>query len=120
MNAPAFRSAPDWIEALRRACERTSQGRVAAELRQEDGYPSPAIVNQVLGGRYAHPTDRLEALVRGAYLGGTVACPVLGELRLNDCIAHQYRPFATTNPLRIALYRACRGGCPHSRIEDLS
>lgn len=108
---------PDWLTELRRRCERSSQARVAAELRQPDGYPSPAIVNQVLGGRYTHPTDRLAALVRGVFLSVTVPCPVLGTLRLDDCIHHQRQPFSSHNPLRVQMYHACRA-CPYRTETD--
>jgi hypothetical protein len=103
---------PDWLAALRTACERTSQARVAAELRQADGYPSAAIINQVLGGRYGHPSDRLAGIVRGVYLDARVPCPILGELRLDDCLAHQRAPYMSHSPLRVQLWRACRA-CPN-------
>jgi hypothetical protein len=108
----------DWVSALREACARTSQGRVAEHLRQPDGYPSPAVINQVLRGRYQGRIDRLRGLVEGEYLGVTVPCPVLGEISRRDCLEHQARPFASTNFRRIQLFRACRGGCPHSCLED--
>lgn len=108
---------PDWLAELRRQCDRTSQSRVAAELRQADGYPSPAIVNQVLGGRYGHPTDRLAAIVRGVYLAVRVPCPVLGELRLDDCQAHQRAPYMSHSPLRVQLWRACQT-CPQRTTEE--
>lgn len=46
----------------------------------------------------------------------TVACPVAGELRMHHCLQNQRMPFAATNPQRVRLYRACRAGCPHSRL----
>ena len=107
---------PDWLAVLRRECARTSQSRVAKTLRQADGYPSSAVVNQVLGGKYAPPTDRLAALVRGIYLGTTVPCPELGALRLDDCLDHQRRPYSSASPLRVRMYRACRN-CPHNHEE---
>lgn len=103
----------DWIVVLRQACERTSQARVAKRLRQADGYPSDAVVNQVLGGRYQHDTARLRDLVRGIYMGATVACPVLGDISLADCQGHARAPYLAGSPLRVALYRACRG-CPNN------
>lgn len=104
---------PVWIAALARACERRSQATVAREI----GY-SPAVINQVLRGRYSGNIERVEKAVRGALLHETVDCPVLGELAGHRCLAHQTRPFATTNPLRVQLHRACRGGCPHSRLGE--
>lgn len=108
--------APDWLAVLRQQCQATSQTAVAQRLRQADGYPSAAVINQALKGKYAGNIDRLRALVEGVYLGKTVVCPVVGEIARSDCEAHQRAPFAATNPLRVRLYRACRSGCPHSKL----
>jgi len=110
----------DWTAILRSACDATSQARVGRRLRDAggDSYPSDSVVSQVLAGKYPGRTERLRALVEGVYGGVVVACPMLGNLPLHECIGHQVRPFATTNPQRVALYRACRGGCPHSRLEE--
>ena len=99
-----------WLEVLSQACRRSSQTAVAAQLGV-----SPAMVNQALRGRYQGDVERLQALVEGAYMGVCVACPVLGDVALNECLEHQARPFAATNSQRVALYRACRAGCDHAR-----
>lgn len=105
-------TAPDWIAALRTECARSTQAAVARRL----GY-SPTVVNQALRGGYAGDVERLREVVEGALMGRTVDCPVIGDLPRDRCLDHQIRPFAATNPLRTALYRACRSGCPHSRLE---
>ena len=92
-----------WLEVLRAECERTSQAEVARRLGV-----SAALVNQVLRGRYRGNLERVRSLVEGAFMGRTVACPVLGEIALNECLDHQGRPFAATNPLRVRLWKACR------------
>ena len=74
------------------------------------------VISQVLGGKYPGQTGRLQRLVEGYYLGATVDCPVLGELSRAACEHHQVKPFAATNPQRVALFRACRG-CPHATGE---
>lgn len=107
----------DWLDVLRRECARTSQAQVARTLRQADGYPSSAIINQVLHGKYASPTDRLAALVHGFFLGTTVPCPVLGAIRMDDCLDHQRRPYSSASPLRVQMYRACLA-CPHNHQES--
>lgn len=48
----------------------------------------------------------------------TVHCPILGELAADRCLTTQLEPFSAANPLRVALYRACRGGCPNSRLGE--
>ena len=52
------------------------------------------------------PLVLASGVVENAYLGATVACPVLGEIPREDCAAHQRRPFAATNP--VALHRGAQ------------
>lgn len=103
----------EWIDALRAECERTSQTRTAKRLGV-----SPSMVNQVLGGSYKGNIARLETLVRGELMAETVECPVMGEITKRQCQDAQERPFAATNPMRVAVYKACRSGCPHSTISE--
>lgn len=103
----------EWIAILAEECERSSQATVARRL----GY-SPAVINQVLKRTYKGDVNRVQAVVEGALMGRTVDCPVVGELPRNTCLDHQRAPFAATNAQRVRLYRACRSGCPHSRIEE--
>lgn len=46
------------------------------------------------------------------------ACPVLGELSSERCAHYQDMPleFAEIHPTAMALYRACRSGCPFSKL----
>ncbi len=104
-------SGADWIIVLREACERASQSVVARKL----GY-SPSTINRVLRGAYAGDISRIEQAVRGALMGATVDCPIVGEIPRHRCLANQRQPWAATNPTRVQLYRACRSGCPHSTI----
>lgn len=98
---------PDWITMLALKCDEGSQGTVALKLGI-----SPAVVNQVLGNVYKGRMDRVEACVRGEYMKAVVACPVLGEISTRDCIANQTRKFRPTNPLTVALRKACPR-CPN-------
>lgn len=108
----------DWISVLKSECERTSQNRVAILLRQADGFPSPTVINQIIKDKYPGRTDRLKALVEGKFMSGTVTCPVMGDIPSDQCIEYQGRKFAATNPTRVKLYQACRGGCLHSNIKE--
>jgi hypothetical protein len=101
----------DWIEALRTEAKRTSQSAAATRI----GY-SPSVVNQVLKGVYAGDLSRVEEVVRGAIMGSTVDCPMIGEIPRNRCIDHQRRKsaFAATNPMRVQLHRSCPV-CPNGR-----
>ncbi|CAH0528287.1 hypothetical protein CTH30272_01962 [Allocatenococcus thiocycli] len=103
----------NWLDVLRSECEPpSSQRQVAKELGV-----SPAQISLALKGKYAGDIERLEQLVLGRYMKQVVNCPVLGEISIDKCIWHQEREFAATNPQRVMLYKACRSGCPHSKLE---
>jgi DNA transposition AAA+ family ATPase len=106
-------SATDWVDALAEACERSTQKRIADRI----GY-SASVVNQVLKGVYRGDLSAVEQAVRGALMDLHVECPVLGELAADRCLEIQRQPFAATNATRVRLYRACRSGCPHSRLQE--
>lgn len=99
---------PDWIETLALECQSKSQSQVAKALDV-----SPAAISQVLRGKYAGSTARMEERVRGVYLDGKVACPALGELPVNECLKHRDRAkiFEMASPRRALMYRACNR-CP--------
>ena len=97
----------DWLEVLEGACMKpSSQAEVARRLGV-----SATMVNLVLKGTYKGNLQRLETLVRGTLMNESVTCPVLGEISKRRCLDEQARPFAVTNPQRVAVWRACRGGC---------
>lgn len=100
----------DWIDELRAECERTSQSAAAQKI----GY-SVAVVNRVIRGVYKGDLARVEQAVRGALMGATVDCPVVGEIPRHRCIDHQRRAKdkAATNPMRVQLAKACQH-CPQS------
>lgn len=97
----------DWKDILALECQRTSQSAAAKRI----GY-SAAVVSQVLKGTYKGDENRVQQAVRGALMGLTVHCPVIGELRRDVCLEYQRREFAATNPLRVTLSRTCPG-CRH-------
>ncbi len=105
----------DWIEALRQECDRTSQNQAAKRLGV-----SPAMISQVLKGKYPAGTYSLEGRVRGELMGECVECPALGEISRKICLDWQARPFSLASPLHVRVYRACRGGCIHSQISQLA
>ena len=102
---------PDWVLVLAEACDRTSQNAAAKKL----GY-SAAMVSTVIANKYGGGLIAVEQAVRGAFMSATVECPVVGELGADACNTHQRAPWAPHNPSRIAFFKACRNGCPHSRI----
>lgn len=106
-------SLPDWVLAL---AEYTDQHRLKGAAAKI-GYSTTAVSN-VLNNKYAlGDVARVEQAVRGALLGLTVECPVLGELSRTICLQWQAKPRAATSSLRAQMYRACHGGCPHFRSK---
>ncbi len=100
-----------WISELRSACTRLGQKEVARRI----GY-SPAVISQVVNGKYPGDLGRVQAQVEGVLMKRVVDCPMLGEVTLDVCRGHQRRKFSTTNPMRVQMYRACRGGCANSQL----
>jgi hypothetical protein len=97
--------------ALADACAARSQAAIARRLRVSTG-----MVNMALANRYRGDMGKLEEKVRGALMGVTVTCPVLGEIGRDRCIAEQAMPWTAASSVRTRLHRACRAGCPHSRL----
>lgn len=60
----------DWLEVLRKECNASSQSKVADQLRQGDGFPSKALINQALSDKYARAQgiNRLQKLVEARYM----------------------------------------------------
>ncbi|MBK1868285.1 transcriptional regulator [Aestuariivirga sp. YIM B02566] len=108
---------PDWIRCLAEACDRSSQSAIAKRLGV-----SGSVVSGVLRQTYAGTYETVEKATRGALMGDTLVCPVLEEIPAHVCLDHQKRArnFSSASSLRVKLYRACRGGCIHSRIKTTS
>ena len=103
---------PDWIGELADTAGRLGLNACAKKL----GY-SPSVVSQAIAAKYAGDLTKVETKVRGALMGETVDCPVLGAIGRDRCLDWQGKPRAVTNALRSQVYRACRSGCPHSRLK---
>lgn len=104
---------PDWVRILAEEVDRTTQTATAKRL----GYSS-SVVSQTLGKSYAGDLSSVEQAVRGALMGATVECPVLGEIGRDMCLDEQRMPAAATSAMRMQLWRACRAGCPHSKFRS--
>lgn len=100
---------PDWVRVLSEACAQSTQSAVAKRI----GYSASAI-SQVLSNSYRGDIKRIEQMVSGALMSVTVICPMQGELSRNICLDWQAKPYAPTSSYRVAMYRACNGGCPHA------
>lgn len=108
----AWGDLPEWVAVLAADCNRTSQGRVARSLDY-----SAATVSQVLSNTYRGDMERVEQMVRGKLMAETITCPVLGDMTRDACLGWQKKPLAASSSHRVQMYRACRSGCPNSRLE---
>ncbi|WP_048646575.1 hypothetical protein [Nitratireductor soli] len=108
----AWGNVPDWVGELAALADR--EGLRGAEKRV--GYSASAI-STVINGCYRGDMGRVEETVRGALMGHVVECPVLSEIGRDQCLTWQKKPFAATSSVRVAVYRACRAGCPHSALK---
>lgn len=102
--------AADWMTVLRRAVERDGMRTVATQLGRSKG-----CISDVLSGKYKASTARIAERVRGVFMNKKIECPQLGEISPAACQDWQQKPFAATNPERVAVYKACRNGCPNFR-----
>ncbi len=103
---------PDWVVALAEACTSKTQGEVARLI----GY-SPSAVSATLANKYTGDVAEIAERTRGAFLGQHVICPRKGQMRRDVCMAWQAKPFAQSSSDRVAMFHACRSGCPHSRLK---
>tara|TARA_B100002049_G_C16070354_1_gene372504 strand:- start:1423 stop:1752 length:330 start_codon:yes stop_codon:yes gene_type:complete len=101
----------NWLCTLKAEVAKQGMRAVAEKLGV-----SKATVSQVVNDKYKASTQTIQQRVEGVFMASMVDCPILDEIPLNVCLEHQARKFAATNHVRVALYKACRNGCPHSKI----
>lgn len=102
---------PDWLIELAALADEI--GLRACEKRVNY---SPSAISNVLNGKYEKgDMGRVEAMVRGALMGKTVDCPILGGIGRDRCLTEQDEPFRATSAFRAQLYHACRSGCVNAR-----
>lgn len=101
---------PDWLRVLRAAVKKDGLKQVSLQIRR-----SKSCISGVLSGKYKASTEQIAERVRGELMNKRIECPVLGEISPAACQDWQEKPFAATNPERVAVYRACRAGCKHFR-----
>ncbi|GJD97750.1 transcriptional regulator [Methylobacterium iners] len=108
----AWGEPPDWIVRLAEACSSDTQTVVAKRL----GYSASAI-SATLANAYRGDVGEISERVRGAFMSAVVECPRKGTMNRNTCLQWQDKPFAATSADRVAMFHACRSGCPHSRLK---
>jgi hypothetical protein len=105
---------PNWVEALAIECDRTSQGKTAARIGR-----SGSLVSNVLGKKYPGDMAAVEETVRGALMGETLMCPVMGEINKKTCRDWRGRSgtFSARNTRAVQMYRACNR-CPRNMATE--
>jgi len=99
---------PEWVEVLARACDQSSQNKVARQLER-----SASLVSCVLRQNYQGNMAAVEEIVRGTLMHETVPCPGLGEIEKQVC-AKWRRRAGTLDPVNtqyVTMFRACNK-CP--------
>lgn len=106
---------PDWVTELATYADRHGQKKAGAAI----GYSNSVVSMVINRSKDSAKLDlkRVEQAVRGALMGLTVDCPVYGEIGRNTCLTNQDLPFSAHRRERVALWHACRNGCPHSRLK---
>lgn len=96
--------APLWVKMLATACSEASQNRIAKQLGV-----SAALISNVLANKYRGDMVRIEDLVNGVFMNGTIICPALGEIPISDCRGwrEKAKKFGNSNSQRVKMYRAC-------------
>lgn len=114
--AARWGEAPDWVGMLANAADAAPS---LNDLAKRLGIAG-ASISAVIGRTYPGKLDSIEAKVRGLLMSARVSCPVMGEIGRDACADYQRMPFATSNPSRAQLYRACRSGCENALPQMLS
>lgn len=99
---------PDWVEALAKECDRTSQRKAAQRINYSAG-----AVNTILRNRYNARTDGIETAIRGELMSETVNCHHIGVIGSHVCASWRAkrRSGLRANTLQRQMSRAC-GSCP--------
>lgn len=106
---------PTEIRALAERADATTGAAAAKAIEM-----SPATFSHLIGRKVEkHNVEKIYAKIRGALLGETVECPRKGTMSRNTCLRWQDKPFAATSADRVAMWHACRSGCPHSRLKGV-
>lgn len=109
----AWAPPPDWVAEL--AGHADAHGvKATAKLI---GYSVSAVSVIVNNKGQKLNLARIEEIVRGALMGSSVECPERGDMPRDVCLAWQARPYSVTSAAAVRMYRACRSGCPHSKLK---
>lgn len=102
---------PDWVAAMIKACDQSSQAKVGSKIGR-----SGAVVSQIIRNCYPARMDAIEERVRAVFLDGSVDCPALGPIQAETCLTWRDRAKALTSasPSHVRMFRACKT-CPRNQ-----
>lgn len=102
---------PQFIQVLVMLVKETGSKKAAASRIGIDR----ASVSTLLANKYPANIARMEQKIM-AYCA-TIECPVLGMIESAECQKQREMPFISSNPQRVALYRACRN-CDRNTAQE--
>lgn len=110
--------APEWLALLK---ARRAAGKSVSEIAREVGMARPS-VSMLLSGSYPARSLDLVARKHGARIlrlyRDQVLCPHLRHgIGVEDCRQHAAAPMSTSNPAKLAHWRACRR-CPLNPVAQ--
>lgn len=98
---------PEFIRVLANAVDKAGSNQAAAD---QIGI-NRASVSTLLANKYPANTAKMEEKILAFNTGKQ--CPVLGQISGDECQKKREQKFVSSNPQRVALYRACRQ-CEHN------
>ncbi len=101
---------PEFIRVLATTVEKTGTRKAAGDLIGIDR----ASVSTLLSNTYPANTAEMEKKILA--FGSGKRCPVLGQISGDECQKKREQTFISSNPQRVALYRAC-SKCEHNPMR---
>lgn len=92
---------PEFIRILASVVDQSGSKKAAADRLGVDR----ASVSTLLANKYPANTTAMEQKIMA--FTTTNECPILGEIDSKLCQKNRELPFISSNPQRVALYRAC-------------
>jgi hypothetical protein len=101
----------NWFRILNHKCEEFGRTQVCSDIDI-----SKSTLSLVLAKKYPGNLERIAEKVQRAYETSSVTCPVLDDITIARCETERSRPFTSSNPIRVRLFRTC-ATCPHNRCK---
>lgn len=98
---------PEFIRVLANIVEKAGSNQAAAD---QIGI-NRASVSTLLANKYPANTEKMKEKI--LTFGTGKQCPILDQISAEECQKNREQKFISSNPQRVALYRACRQ-CKHN------